>query len=176
MIVDAGYALLLIALPLAAQIRGWPPFALFAAAALVHGAMAGWHWAELARVKSLLAADTTPLHDTYYVVSPGGLSAGPAAVMAFFGLVTWLQDRLGAMRHPRITFVLFWTLHLAISATLLAPGLIWRVVPPRRYVDYPEAFQVMNSLSLAAALLGQLAVLCLLGLAVWSGIKRWRGS
>ncbi|MEM9813271.1 MAG: hypothetical protein AAF913_11410, partial [Pseudomonadota bacterium] len=98
-------------------------------------------------------------HDTYYVVAKGKYWLSIGVVMLFLSAVTWVQVKVGAMRHGNMTKALIWTLHLGLLFVLGLPEIFTTFsVMPRRYVDYPDYFYAFNALTNSALIVGGTAV------------------
>lgn len=164
----------LVALPLAAHLRQWQPAALFASATLVYAVFDGIGFVNFQIFLSNIHSQEAQLHDTYYVVNHGNMGLGLGAVMALMALLTWVQTRLGAMRYPRQTRLLFWPFHLGLIGSNSVAIILAHLLPhPRRYIDYPDFVAVLNTVSSWALLLGTATGALLVSLMIWSVFLRW---
>ncbi len=155
--------------PLVAHLRKGSPSALFAVAALVY---LGFACTDVIAAQHALrqVQDADLASGTLYTVLPTGhFSVRIGVGLAAFAVVTWVQDRLGAMVYPRATKALFWLFHLTLVIGGTAPSLLgFYLGMPRRYVDYPAVFQTQTLIVSWAVNLSALAGVGLVGLLIWS--------
>ncbi|MEM7076643.1 MAG: hypothetical protein AAF484_16250 [Pseudomonadota bacterium] len=174
MIQQTLYLFFLFAIPLFVQFRGWPVSWLFASAALCYVVIAGISFAEIKLILAQIERAEPAYHDTYYVTHAGNYATSFALAMTFFAATSWLQERYAAMRFPKLTKGFFWLLHLAVLGSASAPIWIGRLFMPRRYVDYPEYFQIVNWIATGSAALSLFSCVGLLVLLIWSCVAKWR--
>ena len=164
----------LVLAPLMAHLRGWRPAALFFTAAVVYVAFGAASFAQIQIILSQIIQTDPAYHDTYYVVSYSHFSVNIGIAMAAFGVITWVQTRFGAMKYPALTKILFWVLHIALIGGTAFQGALAFILPkPRRYIDYPEILETYVLISSWAGFLSKTALLCLLGLLLWSIMAKW---
>lgn len=113
--------------------------------------------------------------DTYYVVAKGNYWRNLGFVMLALFAVTWLQGRFGAMRYPKLTVILFWMLHLGLLVIVGLPEIFHTfALMPRRYVDYPDVFRVLNFWSTLASVVAGVSLLALVSLLIFSCFETWK--
>ena len=88
------------------------------------------------------------LHDTYYVVAHFHYTLSLGAVFSLFaGLYYWLPKMCGR-RYPEVLGKLqFWTLFIGVNLTFFPQHFLGIAGMPRRYADYPVAFEGWNMVS-----------------------------
>jgi heme/copper-type cytochrome/quinol oxidase subunit 1 len=174
LIYSATFLFCLIIAPLLANLRGRKPDVLFFAVAGVYAVFGAVSLAIILIVLSQVRETEPAYHDTYYVVSNGNLPWSIGIAMAVFGAITWTQTRFGAMRHPVLTKILFWVLHVAlIGSTSFQMGLVFILPKPRRYIDYPEFMEIYALISIWSGHLSQAALIGLFCLLLWSVTTKW---
>lgn len=115
------------------------------------------------------------LHDTYYVQANFNSLLLQLTVILVLASIAWLQERSGAMRHPRITRWLFWPLYASLAALNSTDLVMMYLMPgPIRYIDYAEGFTLYSRFSIVCAFIALMAASGILALATWSGFARWR--
>ncbi|MDP5217139.1 cbb3-type cytochrome c oxidase subunit I [Ruegeria sp. 2205SS24-7] len=165
----------LILAPLLVQIRGWMPAALFFTAAIVYAIFGVVGFATAQIVLSQVQESEPAHYGSYYVVSHSHFAMSLGIAMALLGAITWVQTRFGAMRHPKLTKVLFWFLHIALIVGNSFQSVLAFILPaPRRYTDYPEFFETYVLVSSWSGITASASVLGLVGLLIWSAIATWR--
>ncbi len=165
----------LILAPLILHIRHRTPAALFFSAALVYAIFGAASFVQVQIFLSQIEDAEPAYHDTYYVVSHGHFSMNLGIAMAVFGLITWVQTRLGAMKYPSLTKILFWLLHIALIGSTAFQGALAFVLPKSgRYIDYPELMETYLLVSSWSGFLASNSLLGLLGLLLWSVFAKWR--
>ena len=177
------YLSVLIALPLIAQLRSWPPYSLFAITTAAYAFIAAISFAQIKVFLHQVEQSEPAYHDTYYVTFAGNYATGFVLVLALFAAITYAQTRYGAMLYPNTTKALFWVLHIALLASVtattmlayfLSPLLGSDFEQPRRYIDYQTYFERINSFSTWAGYIAISASLLLFTMAIWSAIRAWR--
>ncbi|MCH2075853.1 MAG: hypothetical protein MK180_03050 [Rhodobacteraceae bacterium] len=172
MIYNATFLFCLIVAPLVVNLRGWSPAALFLAAAAVYILFGSVSFAQTQLVLSQIRDAEPAYYDTYYVVGDGNFLW--SIVMAACGAITWIQTRFGAMRHPDLTKILFWILHVSLIGSTFLPSLLFVVPPkPRRYIDYQEVMETYASVSAWSGIMSKAALVALLCLLLWSVTAGW---
>lgn len=158
--------------PLWAYLRGMTPTALFAIAALIFALTAA---IDLGSTKMVLSSvDEANSYQSYSVRSGGFESLFSSLVMAILAGLTWLQTRCGAMRYPSLTKAFFWMFHLGLIGHSIFPRALLVIFPmPRRYIDYPEFFEIFTGVSNGASFLSLIGLLGISSLLVMSAVLRW---
>lgn len=117
-------------------------------------------------------------HDAeiYYVIASYQYALIPTAVFATIWLVFCALKRAAAPI-PRRTTTLFWVAHLSIIAVPMAPA-IWQhfVGMPRRYVDYADAFSLLNTITTTFACIAIASLTLMLIIAIRSAYNRIKGT
>lgn len=164
----------IIVIPIYVRFRGWPISWLFTSAALCYAVIAGISFVEIKMILAEIERAEPAYQDTYYVAHSGNYATSFGLAMAFFALTSWLQERYGAMLFPKMTKGLFWLLHFAALGLASAPMWLGQFFMPRRYVDYPEYFKIINSVTTGAAALALISCTGLFALLIWSCVAKWR--
>ncbi|MEM7211103.1 MAG: cytochrome c oxidase subunit 1 [Pseudomonadota bacterium] len=87
-------------------------------------------------------------HDTYYVVAHFHYVMSLGAVFAIFaGLYYWIGKMCGRQYNETLGKVQFWTMFIGANITFFPQHFIGRQGMPRRYLDYPEAFEFYHYIS-----------------------------
>jgi len=81
-------------------------------------------------------------HDTYYVVAHFHYVMSLGAVFGIFAGVYYWIGKMSGRQYPEFWGkVQFWTLFIGANITFFPQHFIGRQGMPRRYIDYPEAFE-----------------------------------
>lgn len=151
--------------PLLVHLNRCKPATLFVVAAFAYAVFAGINFAE-----AYVALRYHPIE-----VLRGNISVVYGLILTFFGVLTWVQTRFGAMLHPRTTKGLFWVLHLSLFGGRSHVLIFEHFVPlPRRAIDIPYVMQMWNQGQLFSLYVAIVTGLGLIGLLVWSTIARLR--
>jgi len=87
-------------------------------------------------------------HDTYYVVAHFHYVMSLGAVFAIFaGIYYWIGKMSGRQYDERLGKVHFWMMFIGSNITFFPQHFVGRQGMPRRYIDYPEAFEFYNYIS-----------------------------
>ena len=87
-------------------------------------------------------------HDTYYVVAHFHYVMSLGAVFGIFaGLYYWIGKISGRQYNETLGKFQFWTMFIGANITFFPQHFIGRQGMPRRYLDYPEAFEFYHYIS-----------------------------
>ena len=90
----------------------------------------------------------TALHDTYYVVGHFHYTMSMGALFSIFaGIYYWFGKMTGRSYNETLGKVQFWTLFVGVNLTFFPMHFSGLAGMPRRYVDYPDAFEGWNMVS-----------------------------
>ncbi|MEO0624047.1 MAG: cytochrome c oxidase subunit I [Pseudomonadota bacterium] len=93
-------------------------------------------------------------HDTYYVVAHFHYVMSLGAVFGIFcGIYYWIGKMSGRQYPEKWGQWHFWTMFIGANLTFFPQHFLGRQGMPRRYIDYPEAFEYWNVISTYGALI-----------------------
>ena len=93
-------------------------------------------------------------HDTYYVVAHFHYTMSMGAAFCIFaGVYFYFSKMTGKNYNEFLGKVHFWMFFIGVNVTFFPQHFLGRQGMPRRYIDYPEAFELYNTISSYGALL-----------------------
>jgi len=94
------------------------------------------------------------MHDTYYVVAHFHYVMSIGAVFCIFAGVYYWIGKMSGRQYPEFWGkVQFWTMFAGVNLTFFPQHFLGLQGMPRRYIDYPEAFEPLHHLSSMGAFL-----------------------
>lgn len=111
----------------------------------------------------------TVLHDTYYVVAHFHYVLSLGAVFAIFAAWYYWIGKICGRTYPEWMGKLhFWTFFIGVNLTFFPQHFLGLQGMPRRYIDYPDAFEFFNRISSYGAYISFASTLFFVVLAIWT--------
>jgi len=111
------------------------------------------------------------LHDTYYVVAHFHYTMSLGAVFTIFtGFYYWFGKMTGRVYSPTLARIHFWLTFIGVNLVFLPQHFLGLAGMPRRYVDYPDAYEFWNWVSTLGSYVTAAGVVVFLYL-VWQAFR-----
>ncbi|WP_196259520.1 cytochrome c oxidase subunit I [Pelagibacterium limicola] len=110
------------------------------------------------------------LHDTYYVVAHFHYVLSLGAVFTIFaGWYYWFPKMFGVMYNEFLGKLHFWIMFIGVNLIFFPQHFLGLAGMPRRYIDYPDAYALWNSVSSW----GYLVTLVAMGIFFFAMFEAW---
>ena len=113
------------------------------------------------------------LHDTYYVVAHFHYVLSMGAVFGIFcGFYYWFGKMSGYLYNKWLAAAHFWLFFIGVNVIFFPQHFLGLNGMPRRYIDYPEEFELWNQVSSAGAYITLAGVAFFLSMLVEAFIRK----
>ena len=108
-------------------------------------------------------------HDTYYVVAHFHyVMAIGAAFCIFAGVYYWIGKMSGRQYPEFLGKVHFWLFFIGTNVTFFPQHFLGRQGMPRRYIDYPEQFEMYNRISTYGSFISFISFILFIGIVFYT--------
>ena len=108
-------------------------------------------------------------HDTYYVVAHFHYVMSLGAVFCIFAGIYYWIGKMSGRQYPEWAGKLhFWSMFIGANITFFLQHFLGRQGMPRRYIDYPEAFEYWNIISSYGAFLSFASFIFFIGVVFYT--------
>jgi cytochrome c oxidase subunit 1 len=108
-------------------------------------------------------------HDTYYVVAHFHYVMSLGAVFCIFAGIYYWIGKMSGRQYPEWAGKLhFWTMFIGANITFFPQHFLGRNGMPRRYIDYPEAFEYWNTISTYGAFVSFASFVFFIGVMIYT--------
>jgi len=108
-------------------------------------------------------------HDTYYVVAHFHYVMSLGAVFGIFAGIYYWIGKMSGRQYPEWAGKLhFWVFFIGANITFFPQHFLGRQGMPRRYIDYPEAFELWHKVSSWGAFLSFASFLFFIGIVIYT--------
>ena len=108
-------------------------------------------------------------HDTYYVVAHFHYVMSLGAVFGIFAGIYYWIGKMSGRQYPEFWGkVHFWMMFIGANITFFPQHFVGRQGMPRRYLDYPEAFEYYNYISSIGAFISGASFLLFIAIVIYT--------
>ncbi|MEM7055964.1 MAG: cytochrome c oxidase subunit I [Pseudomonadota bacterium] len=108
-------------------------------------------------------------HDTYYVVAHFHYVMSLGAVFGIFAGIYYWIGKMSGRQYPEFWGKMhFWIFFIGANITFFPQHFVGRQGMPRRYIDYPEAFETYNYISSIGAFISGFSFLLFIGIVFYT--------